>query len=180
MNDKYFECSKQDGMYIIKNIRPDIIPIRDRIVADNEEEGIAIMNQLNDLYTKSQTAYESISVGDTFTRIDKNGKTWVATVTKRTPQFVYVNKVRPYKVKVMDEFPGCYTLQDAKDTIERAEIKFDEKKLWFNVLSRNIFTNEDMIVRRDINVRSGKVGIFLYDDYARKAWDKWFVLQERD
>lgn len=39
---------------------------------------------------------EKIGVGAIFERVDKNGKTWRATVTTRTPFFVYVNIKNPY------------------------------------------------------------------------------------
>lgn len=64
-----------------------------------------------------------IEVGDTFTRIDKNKKVWIARVISRTEYFVDVEKIQPYQIKVSnsDESSkyGCCHYEDAKPTIER-------------------------------------------------------------
>lgn len=59
-----------------------------------------------------------IEIGDIFTRIDKNGKTWKAEIINRTEYYVDVKKYMPYKAKVGDEYG--YHYEDAPVTIERA------------------------------------------------------------
>lgn len=58
-----------------------------------------------------------IEIGDVFTRIDKNGKTWKAEVIDRTEYFVDVKKTQPYKIKVGDEWGWHY--EEAEPTFER-------------------------------------------------------------
>lgn len=59
-----------------------------------------------------------ITVGDVFTRIDRNGKVWTAEVINRTEYFVDVKKNQPYQRKVGDEY-GNWHYEDAPDTFER-------------------------------------------------------------
>ena len=63
-----------------------------------------------------------IEVGDTFTRIDKNGKVWKAEVVRRTECFVDVKKTQPYQIKVLDDNGFTWHYEDAEPTFERCEI----------------------------------------------------------
>ena len=97
-----------------------------------------------------------IEVGDVFTRVDRNGKTWTAEVINRTEYFVDVKKIQPYQVRICDEEPirqkkfyngawhfknvgGVFHYEDAEPTFERCmlhrhyeEVESDEdvKSIW--------------------------------------------------
>lgn len=65
-----------------------------------------------------------VKIGDVFTRIDRNGKVWAATVVKRTEYFVDVEKKQPYKIWLSD---GEKLEQvEAEPTFERCAIHADE------------------------------------------------------
>ena len=65
----------------------------------------------------------NIKIGDVFTRTDRNGKAWTATVIKRTEYFVDVEKRQPYKIWVHDGEKLDYV--DTEPTFERSAIHAD-------------------------------------------------------
>lgn len=79
-----------------------------------------------------------IKIGDVFTRLDRNGKTWTATVVNRTEYFVDVEKRQPYKIWVCD---GEKTYQDEADvTCERVQINKDAENKSYYIVIHEIYS----------------------------------------
>lgn len=131
-----------------------------------------------------------IEVGDVFTRIDKNGKTWKAEVINRTEFYVDVKKTQPYKIRVFDEEPirqkkfyngewhfkniaEIFHYEDPEPTFERCMIyrRFEEVegdeivKGWFGEY------------RKKVQVPTAKYYICCKEDYSKfNKYDKTYEL----
>jgi len=105
-----------------------------------------------------------IKIGDVFSRIDKNGNEWIATVTKVTDYFVDVEKKRPYPIKCYDDEKGVYY----KDAIshERAMVRYEEEEIITDEVVDSCFGKHFKTITRE----TGRVFIELVDNFSSNKY----------
>lgn len=132
----------------------------------------------------------NVKIGSVFSRIDRNGKKWIAEVVSRSEYFVDVKKIQPYKRRVVDDsfttskFYGgakrkkSYYLsheEDAEPTFERAQICEDWKEIDTGEIDFDLY-GEPMPVKK--RVPSGKFYIKIKEEYSKFSnYDKVYSLE---
>lgn len=117
-----------------------------------------------------------ITVGDVFTRIDRNRKVWTAEVINRTEYYVDVKKNQPYQIKVGDEFGWHY--ENAPDTFERCMLHRTKKEIengtYYNPLLKCEMPKKEMI-------DTDEYWIDVKENFS-KSWkyDKGYTLVKHD
>lgn len=105
-----------------------------------------------------------VKVGDTFTRIDKNGTVWIAKVINRTSCFVDVLKYHPYEVKFATGYYAWeYETRIPEPTKERARINVETKSVETGEMCRGIFGEYP----KTKIVPTGNYFITIKEDYSK-------------
>ena len=131
----------------------------------------------------------NVKIGSVFSRIDRNGKKWIAEVINRTEYFVDVKKIQPYKRKIVDDFftttkyyggqkhtrTHCLTHEeDAEPTFERAQIIEEYTEIETGEIGENIWGKYAVKKR----VPSGKFYIKVKEEYSKFSnYDKVYSLE---
>ena len=118
-----------------------------------------------------------IKVGDVFTRIDRNGKTWTAEVINRTDCFVDVKKTQPYQIRVLNNDEsgkyGCCHYEDPAPTYERAMINEEKVQVETGKMIKGLFGDYP----ETKYVGTGKYFIDIKEEYSKSyEYDKSYVL----
>lgn len=123
-----------------------------------------------------------ITIGDVFTRVDKNGKVWKAEIINRTEYFVDVKKTQPYQIKICDEEPirqkkfyngawhfkdvgGVFHYEDAEPTFERCMIH----RYYEEVETDEVVKGKLLDYNKRVKVPTAKYYIDCKEDYS-KHW----------
>lgn len=121
----------------------------------------------------------NVKIGSIFSRIDRNGKKWIAEVIDRTEYFVNVKKTQPYQIKVANDDIsgqlGCWHYEDAPPTFERAQICEDWEEVETEEVDFDLYGDPVPVKKR---VPSGKFYIKIKEEYSKFSnYDKVYSLE---